>query len=136
MHWSLGPSTNKLFSSSAALVFAVLTSAGSPALAAGDAKAGVKVFSAECSECHSVKEGRNKKGPSLFAILGRKAADLPGADYSESLRKTGWTWNEETLRARLSKPAREANPGSKMKYDSLRDAQALEDLIAYLATVK
>ena len=102
----------------------------------GDAKAGVKVFSAECSECHSVKEGRNKKGPSLFAVLGRKAGDLPGAEYSESLRKTGWTWNEETLRAYLSKPARESNPGSKMKYDGLRDAQALEDLIAYLATVK
>jgi cytochrome c len=126
----------KLFSSSVALTFVLFASAALPALAAGDAKVGGKVFSAECSECHSVKEGRNKKGPSLFAVLGRKAAELPGADYSESLRKTGWTWNEETLRAYLSKPAKEANPGGRMKYDGLRDAQALEDLIAYLATMK
>jgi cytochrome c len=120
----------------AALAFVLLAGATLPALAGGDAKVGVKVFSAECSECHSTKEGRNKKGPSLFAVLGRKAAGLPGVDYSESLHKTGWTWNEETLRAYLSKPAKEANPGSKMKYDGLRDAQALEDLIAYLTTVK
>lgn len=126
----------KPFFSFSALVFAMLAGAASSALAGGDAKVGGKVFSAECSECHSIKEGRNKKGPSLFAVLGRKAADLPGVEYSDSLRKTGWTWNEEALRAYLSKPAKEANPGSKMKYDGLRDAQALEDLIAYLATVK
>ena len=120
----------------AALAFALLAGATLPALAAGDAKAGAKVLSAECSECHSVKEGRNKKGPSLFAVLGRKAAGVPGVDYSESLRKSGWTWNKETLRTYLSKPAKEVNPGSKMKYDGLRDAQALEDLIAYLATAK
>jgi cytochrome c len=120
----------------AALAFVVLAGAALPVLAAGDAKVGHKVFSAECSECHSVKEGLNKKGPSLFAVLGRKAADLPGVNYSESLRKTGWTWNEDTLRNYLSKPAKQANPGSKMKYDGLLDAQALQDLIAYLATVK
>lgn len=118
------------------LAFALMASAVSPALAAGDAMAGAKVFSAECSECHSVKEGRNKKGPSLFAVLGRKAADLPSVEYSDALRKIGWTWNEETLRKYLSKPVKESNPGGKMKYDGLPDARALEDLIVYLGTAK
>lgn len=68
----------------------LLASAGGPAMAAGDARVGAKVFSAECSECHSVKEGRNKKGPSLFALLGRKAGSVPEVDYSEALRKSGW----------------------------------------------
>lgn len=114
----------------------LLASAGGPALAAGDARVGAKVFSAECSECHSVKEGRNKKGPSLFALLGRKAGSVPEVDYSEALRKSGWVWNDETLRRYLAKATREANPGSKMKYDGLRDAQALDDLLAYFNTVK
>ena len=118
------------------LACAVAACTLSPAWAAGEAAAGAKVFSSECSECHSVKEGRNKKGPSLFAVLARKAADLPGVDYSDALRKTGWMWNEETLRRYLSKPVKETNPGGKMKYDGLPDARALEDLIAYLGTAK
>ena len=114
----------------------LLAGAVLPALSAGDSVRGAKVFSSECSECHSVKEGRNKKGPSLYAVLGRKAAGLPDVDYSDALRRSGWLWNEENLRMYLHKPTKETNPGTKMKYDGLRDALALEDLIAYLATAK
>lgn len=120
----------------ATLAFILLAGGSLPALAAGNAKLGAKVFSAECSECHSVKEGRNKKGPSLFAILGRKAASLPDVAYSDALRGTGWVWNDETLRSYLSRPARESNPGTKMKYDGLPDSQAIEDLLAYLGTAR
>src|SRR5438552_2167153 len=120
----------------AALACFVLAVAGAPALAAGDAKVGARVFSAECSECHSVKEGRNKKGPSLFAVLGRKAGSVADMEYSEALRKTGWVWNEDALRHYLGRATKESNPGTRMKYDGLRDAQALEDLLAYLASVK
>lgn len=119
-----------------ACLMLVGASAAGPALAGGDAALGAKVFSAECSECHSVKEGRNKKGPSLFAVLGRKAGEMPGVEYSDALRQSGWVWNEATLRNYLSKAAREANPGGKMKYDGLHDAQALEHLLAYLASAK
>lgn len=34
-----------------------------PVYAAGDAQHGADVFSEECGECHSVREGTNKKGP-------------------------------------------------------------------------
>lgn len=130
------PWNGKLVRACMVPAFVLLASACLPALAAGDPKLGVKVFSTECSECHSVKEGRNKKGPSLFAIVGRKAASLPDVKYSDALRQTGWIWDEATLRNYLSKPAKQANPGSKMKYDGLQDPQALEDLIEYLGTNK
>jgi cytochrome c len=55
---------------------------------------------------------------------------------SDALRKTGWLWNETTLRNYLSRPVKESNPGGKMKYEGLRDAQALDDLLTYLATVR
>ena len=116
------------------IMFAPMLAAwATPAFSASNAGAGASVFSAECAECHSMKEGRNKKGPSLFATLGRKAATQPGFEYSEELRRTGWTWNQETLRSYLSQPTKKANPGTKMKYEGLTDTKSLADLIAYLS---
>jgi cytochrome c len=107
----------------------------SPLARAGDAGAGSDVFKAECAECHSVKEGRNKKGPSLFGIVGRPAGTLQGYEYSDALKQAHWTWTPEKLHDYLSQPAKQANPGTKMKYDGLSDAKQLEDLITYLGTV-
>jgi cytochrome c len=102
---------------------------------AGDVVAGSDVFKAECAECHSVRAGRNKKGPSLFAIVGRAAGVLPDYDYSDALRAARWTWTPEKLRGYLSQPARKANPGTRMKYDGLADPRDLDDLVTYLGTL-
>ena len=117
----------------AMLVMPTLALWASSGHCASEAAAGAAVFSAECAECHSMKEGRNKKGPSLFAMLGRKAASQPGFEYSEELRRTGWTWSPETLHSYLSQPTKKANPGTKMKYEGLADPKALADLIGYLS---
>lgn len=107
----------------------------SPAVVAGDAKAGQDVFKSECAECHSVAEGRNKKGPSLFGIVGRPSGSVAGYDYSDALKHIGWTWTPEQLHTYLSQPAKQANPGTKMKYDGLDNAKDLDDLLSYLATL-
>jgi cytochrome c len=108
----------------------------SPRARAGDASAGKDVFKSECAECHTVRQGRNKKGPSLFGIVGRKAASLTDYNYTDALRaRTDWVWTPEKLHEYLSKPAKETNPGTRMKYDGLTDAQQLDDLITYLGTV-
>ena len=60
----------------AVFMFAIAGVASSTALAAGDAAKGEKVFSGECSDCHSVTAGKNKKGPSLNGVNGRKAATV------------------------------------------------------------
>ncbi|MGF6495945.1 cytochrome c [Luteibacter sp. 621] len=102
---------------------------------AGDAKAGQDVFKSECAECHAVAQGRNKKGPSLFGIVGRKSGSLPDYNYSDALKNIGWTWTPEQLHTYLSQPAKQANPGTKMKYDGLDNAKDLDDLLSYLATL-
>ncbi|GAA0887302.1 c-type cytochrome [Rhodanobacter soli] len=107
----------------------------SPLAHAGNVAAGSDVFKAECAECHSVRAGRNKKGPSLFAVVGRAAGTLPGYNYSDALRAAHWTWTPEKLHGYLSQPAGKANPGTRMKYDGLADPRDLDDLVAYLGTL-
>ena len=106
-----------------------------PAWAGGDAHRGEDVFAQECAECHSAKEGKNKKGPSLFAVVGRKAAGIADFVYSEAIKQSGITRSVSALDAYLSAP-RKAVPGGKMKFDGLADAKDREDLLAYLATLR
>ncbi len=116
------------------LVFgATLTS---PAARADDTTAGASVFKTECAECHTIKEGRNKKGPSLFGIVGRKAATIPDYSYSDALRgHADWVWTPEKLHWYLSQPVKQADPGTKMKYDGLNDPKQLDELISFLGTL-
>lgn len=102
---------------------------------AGDPSAGSDVFRSECAECHSPRQGRNKKGPSLFGIVGRPAGSLADYHYSDALRQAHWVWTPEKLHAYLSQPAKQANPGTKMKYDGLDDAKDLDDLLSFLGTL-
>lgn len=107
----------------------------SPLALAGDAHAGKNVFKTECSECHSTLQGHNKKGPSLFGVIGRTAGTLPNYHYSDALPQTHWVWSADTLHHYLSKRTKEILPGSKMKYDGLDDSKQMDDLITYLSTL-
>ena len=106
----------------------------SQAQATGDAAKGPDVFSEECADCHSLKEGKNKKGPSLFGVVGRASGSIADFEYSDSMRASNLTWSEDKLDAYLTHP-KGVVAGGKMKYDGLDDEQARADLIAYLATL-
>ncbi len=104
-------------------------------MAAGDAAAGKQVFEEECSECHSI-QGKNKKGPSLSGVFGRKAGTVPDyAEYSDGMKNSGIVWAEDKLDQYLTMP-RKFVPGAKMKYEGLADAKARADLIAFISTLK
>ena len=100
------------------------------AQAAGDAKLGADVFATHCAECHSLKEGKHKKGPSLFALVGRNAGAQADFKYSAAMKAIGWTWSPDRLDPYLTLP-NQALPGGAMKYEGLADAKARADLIAY-----
>lgn len=105
------------------------------ALAAGNASAGALIFEEECAECHTVT-GKNKKGPSLRGLIGRKAGTAPGfEDYSDAVRKSGVVWTAEALNKYLTSP-KQFSPSIKMKFDGLPDAKVRTDLIEFLATKK
>lgn len=106
------------------------------AWAAGDAKKGADVFAEECGDCHSVAPGKNKKGPSLLGINGRKAGSITDfAGYSDAMKQSGIAWNPEKIDAYIAQP-RKVVPAGKMKYDGLAEAGARADVIAYLTSLK
>jgi len=117
----------------AALALAAL--AGAPPLHAGDTSAGAAVFASECSVCHSVVQGKNKVGPSLFGIVGRPAGSIAGFDYSAGMKSSGIVWSPDTLQGYIADPAGTVK-GVKMSYPGLRDDARRSALIAYLATVR
>ena len=105
-------------------------SLAAPLLAAGDAERGKAVF-ARCVACHSMEPNKNKLGPSLSNIVGRKAGTVPGFKYSQAMAKSGKIWDAKTLDAYLAAPTK-ALPGTTMVI-GVPNAADRANLIAYLA---
>ncbi|HEY0418142.1 MAG TPA: c-type cytochrome, partial [Acetobacteraceae bacterium] len=63
-----------MFATRFAIIAAMLAFA-LPARAA-DPAAGEKVFKAQCSACHTVEQGKNRIGPSLFGVVGRTSGSV------------------------------------------------------------
>ena len=102
---------------------------------AADANNGKTIFG-RCAVCHTVaKGGANGLGPNLFGVAGRKAASLPSYMYSGALKTSGITWTNDKLKAWISGPARLV-PGTKMAFGGISNAGQVDDVVAYLGTLK
>ncbi|MCM0021415.1 MAG: cytochrome c family protein [Tagaea sp.] len=98
--------------------------------AAGDPVRGAEVFR-KCVTCHTVESGgRNRVGPRLHGVFGRRAGTVEGFRYSDALRASGLVWDDTTLDAYL-KDSEGFVPGTRM-YGGLTLDQDRADLIAYL----
>lgn len=113
----------------AVLLLSLLPFAG--ALAA-DVDNGADVFDAHCAECHSISSTpRNKKGPSLYGVVGRHAGSVAGFNYSAANRAAAISWTPEVLRHYLAGP-QAAIPGTTMKFRGLANPKEIDDLVAFL----
>jgi cytochrome c len=101
---------------------------------AADVEAG-KVAFKKCALCHTSEPDKNKIGPSLFGIIGRKSASVDNFSYSEAMKKFDHTWDAETLDSYLTDP-RAVVPGTKMIFPGIKDKTERDDVIAYLETLK
>jgi cytochrome c len=118
-------------------VAAVSVALGAPLSAAaqeGNPDEGAEVFK-KCRACHDVgADAKNKVGPLLNDIVGRKAGTVEGFPYSEANKTAGGkglVWTEEVLLKYLENPL-VFMPGTKMAFAGLKDEQDRKDLIAYL----
>jgi cytochrome c len=98
-----------------------------------DMSPGELQFQRKCSVCHTLEaDGKNRAGPTLYGLFGRKAGSLPGYPYSEGLRNSNITWNEETIAELFDHGPDVVTPGSKMPLQRLKDPEARDALIAFL----
>lgn len=101
---------------------------------AADVEAGKQEFK-KCALCHTAEAGKNKIGPSLFGVVGRKSGSLENYNYSEAMKNFDHTWDAETLDKYLTDP-RAVVPNTKMIFPGIKDEKERQDVIAYLETLK
>jgi cytochrome c len=110
--------------------------AGAAPAWAQDATLGALVFN-QCRACHAIGPGaRNKAGPELNGIVGRKAASVSGFNYSKAMKEAAakrLVWNEQNLSAYLESPDTFI-PNGVMAFGGVRNESDLKNLIAFLKT--
>ena len=99
--------------------------------AAQDSVAGKASF-AKCQACHAVGQGaKNKLGPELNGLAGRKAGAAAGYQYSPALKNAGFAWDQSSFSDFLQNP-RTKVPGNKMAFVGMKDKAEVASLWAYL----
>lgn len=103
-------------------------------VAAQQANPGKAAF-APCAGCHAVTAGANRVGPTLYKVVGRKVASVPGYTYSDAMKARKGNWTPAALDAYLADP-RGNLAGTKMSFPGVKDAMRRAALINYLTTLK
>jgi cytochrome c len=118
------------------VILASVALAASVGLAqAQDLEAGEKSFR-KCSPCHAVgPDARNKVGPELNGIDGRKSGSAPEYSYSDANKKANITWSKDTFADYIKNPMAKV-PGTKMAFAGIKNEKEIGDLWAYLAQFK
>ena len=123
---------------SAASVIAAMCYAAALMVAVGaqaaDAERGAELFKA-CSSCHMVGKGaRNRAGPHLNELFGRRAASIEEFNYSGDIVRAGVNglfWTPETLDTYIENPQSLVS-GTRMRFRGIEDPQDRRDVIAFL----
>ena len=113
----------------------VAASATASGALAEDLAAGKSSFN-KCLPCHAIGEGaKNKVGPELNGIDGRKSGSAPGFNYSDANKNSGITWNEAVFSEYIKDPKAKI-PGTKMVFAGIKNEDEAKSLWAYLAQFK
>jgi cytochrome c len=110
----------------------VASSAAVPAALAQDAAAGKTSFN-KCLACHAIgPDAKNKVGPELNGLNGRKSGTAPDFNYTDANKNSGITWNEAEFKDYIKDPKAKI-PGTKMAFAGIKNEKEASDLWAYLA---
>ena len=118
------------------LVLASLALAATMGMAkAQDLAAGEQSFR-KCSPCHSVGEdAKNKVGPVLNGLEGRKSGTIADYSYSEANKKADITWSEASFKDYIQNPMAKV-PGTKMAFAGIKNDAEIAALWGYIAQFK
>src|SRR5216684_3299646 len=118
------------------LTLSVLVALASSAAASGalaqDAAAGKTSFN-KCLPCHAIGDGaKNKVGPELNGIDGRKSGTAPDYNYSDANKNSGITWNEAQFKDYIKDPKAKI-PATKMAFAGIKNDKEVNDLWAFIS---
>ena len=100
---------------------------------AQDLAAGEQSFK-KCLPCHAIGEGaKNKVGPELNGLDGRKSGTAPDFNYSDANKSSGITWDKATFLEYIKDP-RAKIQGTKMIFPGIKNEKEAGDLWAYLSS--
>jgi len=110
----------------------IASSAATSAALAQDVAAGKTSFN-KCMACHAIGAGaRNKVGPELNGLDGRKSGTAPDYSYSDANKNSGITWNETQFKDYIKDPKAKI-PGTKMAFAGIKNEKEINDLWAFVA---
>ena len=113
------------------LVAALISIAGVGVVTAQDLTAGANSYK-KCVSCHDVgPTAKNKVGPVLNGIEGRKSGTIAGYSYSDANKASGITWNEESFLDYIKDPKAKI-PNTKMAFAGIKNETEAKALWAYL----
>ncbi|NOJ47114.1 cytochrome c-550 CycA [Bradyrhizobium archetypum] len=117
---------------SALVALTAMTAATSSALAQ-DVAAGKTSFN-KCLACHAIGEGaKNKVGPVLNGLDGRKSGTVEGYSYSDANKNSGITWGKDVFLEYIKDPKAKI-PGTKMVFAGIKNEKEANDLWAYVSS--
>src|SRR3977135_792611 len=115
-----------------ALIVIASSSAVASAAPAQDDPAGKTAFN-KCLACHAIGEGaKNKVGPELNGLDGRKSGTAEGYSYSDANKNSGVTWNEAQFKDYIKDPKAKI-PGTKMAFAGVKSENEINNLWAFVS---
>jgi cytochrome c len=122
----------KKFSLSALVVIAASAVASAAFADDVDLAAGKTSFN-KCLACHAIGEGaKNKVGPVLNGLDGRKSGTAPDYNYTDANKNSGITWNEAQFKEYIKDPKAKI-PGTKMAFAGIKSENEINNLWAYVS---
>jgi cytochrome c len=110
----------------------IVSSVTASAAFAQDVAAGKSSFN-KCLACHAIGEGaRNKVGPELNGLNGRKSGMAPDYSYSDANKNSGISWSEAEFKDYIRDPKAKI-PGTKMIFAGIKNETEINNLWAFLA---
>jgi len=89
---------------------------------------GKALFDKRCGGCHALD--RDKEGPRLGGVYGRRAGAVASFEYSDSLKKSGIAWTPENLDQWLT-DTEKVVPGNDMTF-RVEKAEERQAIIEWL----
>ena len=113
-------------------LLAGMSAVATSAAFAADARRGEQLYQ-DCASCHT--DSPDGFGPNLQGVVGRKVGARTDYRYSAAMQHGGFVWDDAKLHAFIHDPDHTVK-GTKMPYAGMTSDRDIDDLVAYIKTLK